>query len=249
MGALNGVFGEDGGNAIAGAFRGARVVARVVDVVRVVNRTRLGFGMDVRADIVMNLNVEAGGMLLIDVGNFGRSEWNADEEEFICAARDDGGVVKARISAEDAGCNAALGGGFFATDSDDPVMKDGAVGVESFGEDGFDGKVVVGTAGVAVDEGRGGRHAHDKAEGCVRVVDDVEGFTGSGFGRGEGCFDGVAHAVGLTLDLRGDTHANLANLGGGVVNEIRKDKTATDVKCREKKQEKNACHDGIVRAN
>ena len=155
VGAFDGVFGEDGGDTVAGAFRRACIVARVVDVMRIVGQARFGFGVDARANVVMNLNIKARGMLLIDIGNFGRCEWNADEEKFVCAARDDGGVVKARIGAEDAGCDAALGGGSFATDGNDPIMEDGAVGVESLGKDRLDGKVVVGAAGVAVNEGRG----------------------------------------------------------------------------------------------
>ena len=195
MGAFEGVFGEHGGDTEAGAHRGARVVAGVVDVVRVVWGAGFGFGVDTWADVVMNLDFEAGGMLLVDIGDFGRSEWDADEEEFVCAAGDDGGVVEARVGAEDASGDAICCGGFFAADGDDPVVEDGAVFVDGFGEDGLDGEVVIGAAGVAFDEGRRGGHTDDEAERCVGVIDDVEGFAGGGFGCWENCLDGIADAV------------------------------------------------------
>ena len=247
--AFDGAFGEQGGDAEVGAHRGARVVAGVVNVVRVVWGAGFGFGVDTWADVVMDLDFETRGMMLVDVGDFGGGEWDADEEEFVCAAGDDGGVVEARVGAEDAGGDAICCGGFFAADGDDPVVEDGAVFVERFGEDGLDGEVVVGAAGIAFDEGRGGGHADDEAERCVGVIDDVEGFAVSGFGGGEGFFDGVADAVGLTLDLRGDAHADFADLGGGVVDEVGKDEAATDVKGGEEEQEKDGRHGRIARAD
>ncbi len=107
MGALDGVFSEHGGDAEGGARGGSRVAARVVDVVRLVGVARVGFGVDTWADVAMDLDFEARGMLLVDVGNFSGGEWDADEEEFVCAVGDDGGVVEARIGAEDAGGNFA----------------------------------------------------------------------------------------------------------------------------------------------
>ena len=224
-------------------------MAGVVNVVRIANGARIAFSVNARADIVMDLDFEARGMLLIDVGNFGRCEWDANEEEGICAARDDGRVVEARVGAEEARRDAFGQGGFFAANRDNPVVEDGAVFVEGFGQDGLDGKFVVGAAGVAFNEGRGGRHTDDEAEGCVGVIDDVEGFAVRGFRRGESRFDGVAHAVGLALDLRGDAHTDFANLGGCIMNEIGKNETSTDVKGHQKEKKQDGRHDGIARAN